>query len=66
MGIATRTGALYFALTTLTAVGYGDIHLGQLGRGLVVAQMLFNLVVVASGANLFVREIKAQGQRNLT
>jgi hypothetical protein len=49
VGIETRTDALYFTLSTMTTVGYGDVHAeGQLARGLVCAVIVFNVVVVAS------------------
>lgn len=45
----TRTDALYFTLSTMATVGYGDIHAqGQLARGLVAGLIVFNVVVVAS------------------
>ena len=38
VGLETTTDALYFALTMLTAVGFGDIHVeGQPARLLVIA-----------------------------
>jgi hypothetical protein len=60
-GLATKTDALYFALTTLTTVGYGDVHAaGQLARGLVVVQLLFNVAVIATGATVLSRQIGAR------
>lgn len=57
-GLATRIDALYFALTTLTTVGYGDIHaVGQLARGLLIVQMLFNVGVIATGAGVAARAL---------
>jgi hypothetical protein len=45
----TRTDALYFTLTTMATVGYGDIHAkGQAARALVTAVIAFDVVVVAS------------------
>ncbi|MGH3459093.1 ion channel [Aeromicrobium sp.] len=47
--LSTRTDALYFTVSTMATVGYGDIHAeGQLARGLVAGLIVFNLVVVAS------------------
>jgi hypothetical protein len=49
VGIHTRTDALYFTLSTMTTVGYGDAHAeGQLARALVCVVIVFNVVVVAS------------------
>jgi hypothetical protein len=48
-GLSTRTDALYFTLTTMSTVGYGDVHAtGQLARVLVSGLIVFNVVVVAS------------------
>jgi voltage-gated potassium channel len=48
-GLSTRTDALYFTLTTMSTVGYGDVHAqGQLARALVCGLIVFNVVVVAS------------------
>ena len=45
----TRTDALYFTVSTMATVGYGDVHAeGQLARGMVCALIVFNLVVVTS------------------
>ncbi|WP_239091304.1 potassium channel family protein [Asanoa iriomotensis] len=56
-GLETRTDALYFALSTLFTVGFGDIHAaGQGARILVIFQMVFNIVVLATGASLLVNQ----------
>jgi hypothetical protein len=61
VGLATKTDALYFTLTTLSTVGYGDVHaVGQLARGVVSVQMVFNIVVIASGATVLSRQISAR------
>jgi len=47
--LRTRTDALYFTLSTMATVGYGDVHAeGQLARGLVSGLIVFNVVVVAA------------------
>jgi voltage-gated potassium channel len=47
--LRTKTDALYFALTTLITIGYGDVHAqGQVARALLIVQMLFNVVVLAA------------------
>lgn len=63
VGLQTKTDALYFAVSTLVTVGFGDVHaVGQVARVLVMVQMLFNIVVITTAASLFgrrVREIRA-------
>lgn len=44
-GLTTRLDAVYFTVTTLATVGYGDIHpTGQLARTVATLQMLVNLL----------------------
>ncbi len=58
-GLHTRVDSLYFTMTTLTTVGYGDIHAsGQLARVLVLIQMVFNVVFVAAAATLMSARIR--------
>jgi hypothetical protein len=60
-GLETRTDALYFALTTLATVGFGDIHAqGQYARALLLVQMVFNLVVVAGAVSLLAARLRAR------
>lgn len=48
-GLETRTDALYFTLSTMTTVGYGDVSAqGQLARAFVCAMIVFNVAVVAA------------------
>lgn len=55
----TKTDALYFALSTLATVGFGDVHAeGQLARGLVALQIAFNVVVVATSVTLLTAQIR--------
>jgi hypothetical protein len=62
-GLETRTDALYFALTTLATVGYGDIHAqGQWARGLVIVQMVFNAAVIAGAARLLTSRLRARAR----
>ena len=59
-GLETRTDALYFTLSTMATVGYGDVHAeGQVARALVCVLIVFNVVVVAS-------LVRAYTTRNLT
>lgn len=44
-GLVTRTDALYFTITTVSTVGYGDIHaVGQAARALVTMMIVFDIV----------------------
>ena len=48
-GLHTKTDALYFTLTTMATVGYGDVHAaGQLARAIVSCLIVFNVVVIAA------------------
>ena len=72
-GLETKLDALYFTASTMLTIGYGDVHAtGQLARGMVLIQMLFDVVFVAIAvatlnARLKSRVSKSQGlptQRN--
>ena len=53
-GLANRTDALYFSVTIMGTVGFGDVHAaGQLARALVCVLLVFNVVVVASLIRLY-------------
>lgn len=52
-GLETRIDALYFTVTTLSTVGYGDVHAtGQSARLLVTLQILFDLSLLAVSVRL--------------
>lgn len=62
-GMQTRLDSLYFSLTTLTTVGTGDVHAsGQTGRALVLLQMVFNVLFVATTATLLASRIRAMAE----
>jgi len=45
----TKTDALYFSVSTLSTVGFGDVHAtGQLARAAVTLQIVFNLVFIGT------------------
>ena len=53
VGLETKTDSLYFALTTLATVGFGDVHAeGQIARVLPIAQMIFNVAVLTRAAQV--------------
>jgi voltage-gated potassium channel len=59
VGLSTRVDALYFAMTTMTTVGTGDVHAqGQIARSLVLVQMVFNVVFVATIATLLSTRVR--------
>ena len=61
-GLATRTDALYFTLSTVTTVGFGDITAhGQLARVLVMFQLIFNAIFVGAAASTIVGTIRNRG-----
>jgi voltage-gated potassium channel Kch len=64
VGLNTRIDALYFALTTLTTVGYGDVHAqGQIARVVVCGQMVFSIGVIATGASIVVKQLTRRPRR---
>jgi voltage-gated potassium channel len=59
-GLETRTDALYFTLSTLGTVGFGDVHAeGQMARALVSLQILFDVVFVAALAATLSGKVRA-------
>jgi hypothetical protein len=61
----TKTDALYFAMTTLDTVGYGDVAAsGQFARVVVIVQLLFNLTVIATGGAVLVNRFTTGGRRD--
>lgn len=64
-GLETRIDALYFSLTTLTTVGYGDVHAaGQVARVVVCVQMVFSIGVIATGVSLVVKQLSQRRGRS--
>jgi hypothetical protein len=64
-GLATKTDALYFTLSALTTVGFGDVPAaGQLARAVVVVQLVFNVVVLASAARTLTRGLSERSRRS--
>jgi voltage-gated potassium channel len=48
-GLETRLDAVYFTVTTLATVGFGDVHAtGQAARFAVTVQIVFNVIVLAA------------------
>jgi hypothetical protein len=52
-GLETKTDGLYFTVTVLATVGFGDIHaVSSTARLLVTAQMLFGLIYIGTAVRL--------------
>ena len=52
-GLSTPLDALYFTMTTLMTIGFGDISAeSQLARGTVLIQMFFSVVVLTASVRL--------------
>jgi voltage-gated potassium channel len=48
-GLASKLDAVYFAMATLTTVGFGDIHAdGAQARAFVTVQMAYNVVILSA------------------
>ena len=55
VGLSTRVDAVYFTVTTLSTVGYGDVHAaGRVARAAVTVQILLDLTVIAGAVKLLV------------
>ena len=63
--LQTKTDSLYFNVSTLATVGFGDVHpVGQLARSAVTLQIVFNLVFLGAAVSIisgFFRQ-RAQGR----
>ena len=52
-GLADKTDSLYFNVSTLATVGFGDVHpVGELARAAVTVQIVFNLVFLGTAVSL--------------
>jgi voltage-gated potassium channel len=53
VSLSNKTDALYFNITTLATVGFGDVHaVGQLARAAVTLQIVFNLVFLGAAVSV--------------
>jgi hypothetical protein len=60
-----RTDALYFNVTTLATVGFGDVHAtGQLARAAVTLQIVFNLVFLGTAVAQISGILRARASRH--
>lgn len=59
-GLETKTDGLYFTVTIVSTVGFGDIHAaGTAARALVTAQMLFGIIYIGTA----IRVLSGLGSR---
>lgn len=64
VGLETRVDALYFTMTTLLTIGFGDIHAaGQAARVLVLIQMVFNVVILATAATTLTNRLRTRAEQ---
>lgn len=60
----TKTDALYFTISTLATVGFGDVHAaGQLARAAVTLEIVFNLVFLGASVSMISGIIRRQTHR---
>lgn len=60
-GLDTKIDAVYFTVTTLSTVGYGDVHaVGQAGRVAVTLQIVFNMAFLAVALRLVVHAAQSR------
>jgi voltage-gated potassium channel len=59
----TKTDSVYFSVSTLATVGFGDVHAaGQLARAAVTMEMLFNLVFLGTALTFVTGAIRQRVQ----
>ena len=59
--LETKTDALYFTVSTLATVGFGDVHAtAQLARALVTLQIAFDLVFVGAMVSLLTGLVRSR------
>lgn len=62
----TKTDALYFTVSTIATVGFGDVHAtGQLARAAVTVQIVFNLVFLGATVAMISGFLKERAQRRI-
>ena len=64
VSLADKTDALYFNISTLATVGFGDVHaVGQLARAAVTVQIVFNLVFLGTAVTMISGFFRARAGR---
>ena len=65
-GLDTKIDALYFTVSTLSTVGFGDVHAtGQLARAAVTVQIVFNLVFIGLAVGTVSGFVRTRATRRL-
>jgi len=60
----TKTDALYFNVSTVATVGFGDVHAaGQLARAAVTMQIIFNLVFLGAAVGVISGMVRARANQ---
>lgn len=60
VGMSTPLDSIYFTMTTLMTIGFGDIAAqGQLARGLVLTQMLFSVLLLTASIRLLTSLVRS-------
>lgn len=66
-GLDTKLDAIYFTVTILATVGFGDISAtGQTARGIVTGQMVVNFAVLAVSLRVIAWALKERGPQAFT
>jgi voltage-gated potassium channel len=65
--LTNKTDALYFNVSTLATVGFGDVHpVGQLARAAVTLQIVFNLVFLGAAVSMISGFFRRRAQSRAT
>lgn len=65
-GLSSKIDALYFTVSTLSTVGFGDVHaIGQLARAAVTVQIVFNLVFIGLAVGTLSGFVRTRATRRL-
>lgn len=64
VSLANKTDALYFNISTLATVGFGDVHaVGQLARAAVTVQIVFNLAFLGTAVSIISGFVRTKAGR---
>lgn len=67
VGLHTKTDGVYFSISTLATVGFGDVHAtGQAARAAVTLQIVFNLVFLGAAVAMISGLWRERARRRAT